>query len=247
MRERSNLEQATTDLASAPDAAEALRLGGLTAMTTGDYPGELAATLFCHGCPWRCPYCHNAHLLDAGQAPALDWADAREFLARRQGLLDAVVFSGGEPTAQAALPAAMAEARALGFKIGLHTGGPFPRRLTRVLPLVDWIGLDIKALPADYPLITGVPGSGEQAWESLRLVLDAGVDLEVRTTLMPGFDHSEYLAPLMQQLADAGVTRYVLQQCRPHSLLDPELRARLPLAIDLPQNIPFAHFSLRQD
>jgi len=245
-REQFGFEHPLSGATSAPNAAHALRLGGLTAMTTGDYPGELAATLFCHGCPWRCSYCHNAHLLDAGQAPALDWSQAREFLDRRHGLLDAVVFSGGEPTAQAALPAAMAEARALGFKIGLHTGGPYPERLARLLALVDWIGLDIKALPGDYPLITGVPGSGEKAWESLRLALAAGVDLEVRTTLMPGFEHPEYLARLMQQLADAGVTRYVLQQCRPHSLLDPQLRARLPLTIDLPRNIPFERFSLRQ-
>ena len=226
-------------------AAQALRLGGLTPMTTADYPGELAATLFCQGCPWRCAYCHNAHLVDAADEPALDWSEAREFLVRRRGLLDAVVFSGGEPTAQSALPAAIAELRELGYKIGLHTGGPYPRRLAEVLPLVDWVGLDIKALPSDYSLVTGVPGSGENAWDSLALAVESGIALEVRTTPLPGLDSPAYLEHLMQELAAVGVSRYALQQCRPHSLLEAELRERLPTQLAIPDAMPFAHFELR--
>ncbi|MBK1647430.1 anaerobic ribonucleoside-triphosphate reductase activating protein [Rhabdochromatium marinum] len=226
-------------------APTSLRLGGLTALSTTDYPGELAATLFCQGCPWRCAYCHNAHLLNANTPPALSWAEVLEFLGSRRGLLDAVLFSGGEPTLQAALPTAIQAVRRLGFKVGLHSGGPAPQRLARVLPLIDWLGLDIKALPEDYPLITGVPGSGAKAWESLALALASDVALEVRTTVMPGFDHPDYLADLMQQLAAAGVSRYALQQCRPHSLLDAELRTQLPTQLPPPDSTPFAHFVLR--
>ncbi len=227
--------------------AQALRLGGLTPMTTRDFPGELAATLFCQGCPWRCAYCHNAHLLDERVEPALAWSDVRAFLAQRSGLLDAVVFSGGEPTAQTALPAALAEVRAMGFKIGLHTGGPYPRRLADLLPLVDWVGLDIKALPGDYPLVTGVPDSGEKAWESLALALESGVALDVRTTPMPGLDTPAYLERLMEQLAALGVSDYALQHCRPHSLLDPELKSRLPVSLTAPTVIPFERFRIRCD
>lgn len=226
---------------------QSLRLGGLTPMTTKDYPGELAATLFCQGCPWRCAYCHNAHLVANEGEAALDWSDAVEFLTKRQGLLDAVVFSGGEPTAQAALPSAMAEVRELGFKIGLHTGGPYPKRLAEVLSLVDWVGLDIKALPADYPVITGVPDSGEVAWESLSLLLDSDIKLEIRTTPMPGLDSRAYLERLMQALAAVGAGSYVLQQCRPHALLDPKLQSRLPSDFCLPDVIPFKHFAIRRD
>ncbi|WPL19802.1 pyrroloquinoline quinone biosynthesis protein PqqE [Thiorhodovibrio winogradskyi] len=232
-------------MASHLAVAPLLRLGGLTPMTTSDYPGELAAALFCQGCPWRCPYCHNAHLLNATDEPALDWSEAREFLVRRRGLLDAVVFSGGEPTAQSTLPTAIAEVRELGFKIGLHTGGPYPQRLAQVLPLVDWVGLDIKALPADYPLVTGVPGSGEKAWESLALALASGVALEVRTTPMPGLDSPAYLERLMEALSAAGVSRYALQQCLSHSLLDAKLQARLPAHLAVPEAVPFPRFELR--
>ena len=228
-----------------------LRLGGLTPLTSVDYPGELAAVVYCQGCPWRCPYCHNGHLLDAtpeGARPdAITWAEALEFLRSRRGLLDAVVFSGGEPTAQGALANAMADVRALGFKVGLHTGGPYPQRLGGLLPLLDWVGLDIKALPEDYPQVTGVPGSGEAAWQSLALLLESSVALEVRTTPMPGLDDDGYLQALMRQLADAGVRNYVLQQCQPGHLCDDRLQGRLRRLPDQWPAAPFEHFALRDD
>ena len=114
-------------------------------------------------------------------------------LAQRQGLLDAVVFSGGEPLAQAGLGDAMRDVRALGFAIGLHTGGAYPRRLDTVLPLVDWLGLDVKAPGDDYARVTGVAGSGAPAWASLDLANASGVDVEVRTTVHASLTSSDAL------------------------------------------------------
>ena len=228
--------------------SDLLEVGGLTPLTSIDYPGELAAVIYCRGCPWRCRYCHNAHLLAAGDdgGELIGWAEVMAFLKQRWGLIDAVVFSGGEPTAQSGLGAAMTQVRGLGFKIGLHTGGPCPERLVSLLPLLDWVGLDIKALPEDYPLVTGVPGSGDKAWRSLRLLLDAGVSLEVRTTPMRGLDNRDYLQGLMQRLSAAGVTDYVLQQCQPEHVLDPTLEPHaLPLQSDLWPPSGFRAFSVR--
>ncbi len=205
---------------------ESLRIGGLTPLTTVDYPRELSAVVFCQGCPWRCRYCHNGHLLPASGDGQISWNKVRIFLEARVGLLDAVVFSGGEPTLQSALPAAMEEVRSLGFKIGLHTAGPYPDRLRRLLPYLDWVGLDIKALPDDYPQITGVPGSGTKAWESLRLLLETDIELEIRTTLMPGRSREADIRPLVDALTAAGVRHHVLQRCRTETTLDPSLRER---------------------
>jgi pyruvate formate lyase activating enzyme len=202
-----------------------LRVGGLTPLTTVDYPGELAAVVFCQGCPWRCRYCHNAHLLPTRAAGLIPWAEVRRFLEARRGLLDAVVFSGGEPTLQSFLMGAMAQVRALGFKIGLHTSGAYPARLKELLPLLDWVGLDIKALPDDYPAITGVPKSGERAWESLGILLAAGVPLEVRTTILPGHEGDATLVTLKARLAALGVKTHHIQQCRMERVLDPTLSA----------------------
>ncbi|MCP2937978.1 radical SAM protein, partial [Salmonella enterica subsp. enterica serovar Typhimurium] len=77
----------------------------------------------------RCTYCHNPHLLPARSAAGLRWEDVLRFLSGRRGLLDGVVFSGGEPTTQAALPDALRAVRELGFAVGLHTAGMHPRRL----------------------------------------------------------------------------------------------------------------------
>ena len=159
-----------------------MRIGGFVPFTSIDYPGELAAVIFCQGCPWRCGYCHNPHLLPARSSGLLDWPALLRVLEQRRGLLDAVVFSGGEPTLQRDLVNAIRQVRNLGFKVGLHTAGCYPKRLERLLPIVDWVGLDIKDLPDHYPALTGVPGSGERAWESLELLRSSGLPFEVRTT-----------------------------------------------------------------
>jgi pyruvate formate lyase activating enzyme len=171
--------------------------------------------VYCQGCPWRCGYCHNPHLLPACAAGEIAWSDVLEFLSRRRGLLDAVVFSGGEPTAQPGLAAAMREARALGYRIGLHSAGVYPRRFAEVLPLVDWVGFDAKApFDAAYERITGVRASGEAALASARALLASGVDCEFRTTWHSGFLSPAELERLTSTLADLGVRRYALQEFR---------------------------------
>lgn len=210
--------------------ADRLRVGGLTPLTTVDYPGKLAAVVFCQGCPWRCRYCHNRHLIPAKAQDLITWGEVEAFLCRRRGLLDAVVFSGGEPTVQSGLIDAATRVRDLGFRVGLHTGGPCPQRLRRLLPLLDWVGLDIKALPARYPEVTGVPGSGEKAWECLDLLLESGVAVEVRTTLMPGWTLAGQMSILMRELSARGAQRYVVQAPRMGVCLDPSLAGSVPPA-----------------
>ncbi len=162
-----------------------LSVGGVTAFTTIDYPGALAAVVFCRGCPWRCGYCHNPRFREPSGDGDISWGGILSFLRRRRGLLDAVVFSGGEPTLQAGLADAVREAGELGFKAGLHTAGPFPERLAEVLPLLDWVGMDIKAPFEEYEAVTGVRGSGEAARESAELLRRSGVPHRFRTTLDP--------------------------------------------------------------
>ena len=171
--------------------------------------------MYCQGCPWRCRYCHNPHLLPREAARGIAWVEVLDFLRRRRGLLDAVVFSGGEPTAQPGLAQAMRVAKALGYRIGLHSAGAYPRRFAEVLPLVDWVGFDAKA-PFDsaYARITGVGSSGEAALESARALLASGVDCEFRTTWHAGFLSPAELDRLTRNLQELGVRRYALQEFR---------------------------------
>ncbi|MFT3876449.1 MAG: anaerobic ribonucleoside-triphosphate reductase activating protein [Propioniciclava sp.] len=193
---------------------DALAIAGLTRMSSCDWPGKLVATLFLQGCPWRCGYCHNRDLLDPATPGVVTWGEVRSLLARRRGLLDGVVFSGGEPTRQDALVAAASQVRDQGFGVGLHTAGAYPRKLARLLPLLDWIGLDIKALPARYGAITGVEASGAKAAESLALVVASGVDHEVRITVDPDIHDLAHVTDLVAWVRAAGARRIVLQQAR---------------------------------
>ena len=199
---------------SSPAPAHTLRIGGITPLTTIDFPGRLAAVLYCQGCPLRCSYCHNPELLDATTPAEMDWPQVLAFLRKRQGLLDGVVFSGGEPTLQAGLPQALEEVRALGFATALHTGGMYPERLQALLPLLDWVGLDIKGPLHAYDAITRTPGSGAKAFDSLRRLLASGMACECRTTWHAGLFSVDDLFALADTLADAGVAHWALQECR---------------------------------
>ncbi|MHB1063671.1 MAG: anaerobic ribonucleoside-triphosphate reductase activating protein [Georgenia sp.] len=201
------------DGAHALDPAD-LQVAGLSKLSTVDWPGRLAATLFLQGCPWDCTYCHNPTLIPPRTPGALSWQAIEEFLGRRRGLLDGVVFSGGEATRQLQLLPAVARVRELGFGVGLHTAGPYPRRLAAVLPHVDWVGIDVKALPQDYPAIAGRAAVGALAWESLDLVLAAGVDHEVRTTIHPGSAAEADAVEIARRVRDRGARVFALQQAR---------------------------------
>lgn len=189
--------------------------------------------MFLQGCPWRCTYCHNPDILDPTTPGQVPWRQVRDLLLRRQGMLDGVVFSGGEPTRQAGLGEAMREVRELGFGVGLHTAGAYPGRLAEVLPLVDWVGLDIKARPGEYEAITGVGASAARAYESLRLVLDSGVDHEVRVTVDPDLHTDAGVRELVDRLRTSGEGRIVLQEVR----LPGRGRAPLPVLLEPPGGV----------
>lgn len=208
-------------------SAHDLAIAGLTSLSTCDWPGRLVATAFLQGCPWRCTYCHNVSILDPRSPGIVGWDDVLDLLSRRRGLLDGVVFSGGEPTRQAGLVDAARQVRDLGFGVGLHTGGAYPARLAALLPLVDWVGFDVKAPARLYPAITRTAGPvAERAFDSLRLVLDSGVDVQVRTTVDPTVLSDDDVRELTAALRALGVREHVLQTVRPDGTSE-EYRAAL--------------------
>ncbi|MCV2393839.1 anaerobic ribonucleoside-triphosphate reductase activating protein [Actinotalea sp. M2MS4P-6] len=190
-----------------------MAIAGLTPLSTCDWPDRLVATVFLQGCPLACTYCHNHALIDSRAPGQVPWWAVTDLLSRRVGKLDGVVFSGGEPTRQRGLVDAMRQVRARGFGVGLHTAGTYPGRLAQVLPRVDWVGLDIKAVPRLYREQTGAAVAG-RAFASLRLALDSGVGLQVRTTVDPTVQRPEDVAELTALLVAAGVREHVVQQVR---------------------------------
>ena len=208
---------------AAAQAAD-LQIAGLVPLSTVDWPGRLAATVFCQGCPWRCTYCHNTAILDTTVPGAVPFSDLEALLAKRAGLLDAVVFSGGEATSQHALVPAARAVREAGYAVGLHTGGAYPTRLRELLgvdldgvrhapSLVDWVGFDVKAVPAGYEALVGRGRAWVKASQSLRMLLAAGIDHELRMTLTPAL--LDQVPAVIELLAELGGRALVLQRARP--------------------------------
>lgn len=216
---------ASSPRSSTADAApRTLKVGGITPFTATDYPGKLAAVVFVQGCPWQCGYCHNPHLQMRLQKSPLQWSKVLSLLEKRVGLIDAVVFSGGEPTLDPALGSAIRDVRKLGFEIGLHTSGSYPQRLAELLPEVDWVALDIKAPFGEYEKITSVADSGKQALTCAEAILAADVGYEFRTTVHPSLLNEEEILDMAKVLAGMGVKNYALQSFRAQGCKTKELK-----------------------
>jgi len=141
--------------------------------------------IFTQGCNFRCRYCHNPELV----YPHLFSEPVTEeyifsFLKRRQGTLDGVVISGGEPTLHEDLPSFMAKIKELGYAIKLDTNGSRPDVIQGLLDkkLVDFIAMDLKAPLAKYSLITGVDTNEEILRRSMEMLRTSGIGYEFRTT-----------------------------------------------------------------
>lgn len=187
-------------------------IGGITPFSSVDWPGCLSAVVFIAGCPWRCHYCHNPHLQQ--RHAFYDWDEVCGWLDERRGLLDAVVFSGGEALSERRLPAMAERVKRLGYRVGLHSAGIYPARLAAVLPHLDWVGLDVKTAAPDYAALTGRRGSAWAAEVSLQLLLESGCDFECRTTWSPTFLSEMGLLELARGLAARGVRHYAVQNQR---------------------------------
>lgn len=193
-----------------------LRIGGLTHLSTIDFPGQLSAVIYLQGCMWRCPYCHNKQFQPRIGTPDILFESVQEFLQERIGLLGAVVFSGGEPLLQKdSMMEAMSTLREMGFLIGLHTTGNDPTTLEDVLPMVDWCGLDIKAPIDKYKRVVGQPTSTEnfrRPFISLRILKISHVPFEIRTTWDSTLLDYQDAKEMAHQIVAAGGEKWVIQR-----------------------------------
>ncbi len=160
---------------------------GLQKMTLLDYPGKVACTVFLGGCDMRCPFCHNSELVDGTARPVMTKEELLSFLKKRQGLLEGVAVTGGEPLLRAENLDLLREIRALGYPVKLDTNGTHPGTLKKALEegLAQYVAMDIKNSPERYAETVGL-----QAFdlfpirESVQLLLSGSVPFEFRTTVV---------------------------------------------------------------
>jgi pyruvate formate lyase activating enzyme len=163
-----------------------MNISGLQKMTLLDYPGRVACTVFLNRCNYRCPFCHNAQLLDGSAEDVMTQEEFLTFLQKRVGLLDGVCITGGEPTLSAGLEDLLRQIKSLGFAIKLDTNGSRPQVLKRLVDegLVDYVAMDIKNSPSRYAATCGLSKIDlEAVEESARFLISGAVDSEFRTTV----------------------------------------------------------------
>ncbi|MEG1491908.1 MAG: anaerobic ribonucleoside-triphosphate reductase activating protein [Oscillospiraceae bacterium] len=186
---------------------------GLQKLSLLDYPEKLAATIFTGGCNYRCPFCHNASLVNrVSECAPIPEAEVLEFLGKRIGKLDGVCITGGEPLLWDDLADFITEVRRLGFLVKLDTNGSLPDKLASLIErgLLDYVAMDIKNTPKKYPLTVGVEGfDPAPVFESARLLMQGAVDYEFRTTLVRQFHTAEDIKEIGQLLS--GAKNYFLQ------------------------------------
>ena len=193
----------------------AMLISGLQKLTLLDYPGKVACTVFTGGCNLRCPFCHNAPLVlpERIEGDPNGEETVLAFLRKRQGILDGVAITGGEPLLQKDMASFLEKIRALGYKIKLDTNGSFPDRLKELVEagLVDRVAMDVKNAPELYGKTTGVPGLDLTPFRrSKDYLLEGRVDYEFRTTVVKGLHTAESLAEAAKWIA--GAKEYYLQQ-----------------------------------
>ncbi len=205
-----------------------MRIGGLQKLTTIDYPGKLAAVVFTQGCNFRCGYCHNPGLVIPKEyCSALPEEEVMAFLRSRQEYLEGVVVTGGEPTIQEGLISFLDQLKRLGYLVKLDTNGSRPEVLKQVisLRLVNYVAMDVKASLIRYNEVTNVPVSTEKIKESIRLILEAGIPHEFRTTVVKAFHSAGDLLEIRSLVE--GARQYNLQKGRiDGKILDNRLLAR---------------------
>ena len=185
---------------------------GLQKMTLLDWPGKVACTVFLGGCDFRCPFCHNAELLEGDLPAALTQGELLDFLRRRRGLLDGVCATGGEPLLRADLAGLLEEVKALGYPVKVDTNGSHPARMVELWErgLVDYVAMDVKNSPDRYPETAGVPGLDlGPIRESIAWLLEGHVDYEFRTTAVRQFHDGDSFRAIGGWIR--GAARYYIQ------------------------------------
>ena len=188
-----------------------MKLGGLQKMTLLDFPGRVACTVFTVGCNFRCPFCHNSSLVVSPAVPELSQDDFFAFLRKRQGLLEGVAVTGGEPLLHPDMPEFLEKIRALGYAVKLDTNGAFPDRLAAILKagLADYVAMDVKNSREKYELTAGVTGVLPAVERSVALLKAGRTPFEFRTTLVDELHEPEDFAAIGKWLE--GVERYFIQ------------------------------------
>lgn len=185
---------------------------GLQKLTLLDYPGKMACTVFTAGCNFRCPFCHNASLVTNIDEERISEEEFFNFLQKRQGIIDGVCVTGGEPTLQPDLKEFLKKIKDLGYSVKLDTNGYRPDALKDVVNsgLVDYVAMDIKNSQSKYALTCGLESMDmTKINDSVEFLMSGVVDYEFRTTIVKELHNEDDIQDIVSWIK--GAKKYFLQ------------------------------------
>lgn len=209
-----------------------------------DFPGRIASLVFWGGCNLTCPFCHNPGLvLDPDLYPDIAPADILSTLNERKSFIDGVVVSGGEPTLDPNLPVFLKEVKGLGLAVKVDTNGLAPQVLQKLINdrLVDYLAIDLKTAPERYNDLHPGAVAYEKLLDTIRLCAEIRIDLEYRTTCVPGWIDASTIENLGRLIE--GAPFWAFQQYHPENALCEN--ARRTEAFDPEQVQAFADIAAR--
>ncbi len=208
-----------------------MKIGGFQKTSLLDYPDRISAIVWASGCNFRCPFCYNPALA-LGTGNVFPEEEVLSFCAKRKGLIEGVVVTGGEPLMQDDLSVFLKKIKSLGFLIKVDTNGSYPEKLQTLLDLqlVDYVAMDVKAPQEKYQLLAGVPVDVCRIQASIDLIRKRAPQYEFRTTFVPTLLSKEDIVAIAHWLQ--GADRYFLQQFRKMS---PVLTKSLNQAVPYPK------------
>ncbi len=185
---------------------------GFQKLTLLDFPGKTACTVFTGGCNFRCPFCHNAGLVTKMDTEIIPEREVFEHLKKRQGILDGIAITGGEPLLQGDIEEFLRKVRELDYAIKLDTNGSFPEKLESIIEngLCDYVAMDIKNSKEKYAETISISNFGISNIEKSVEILKKGkVPFEFRTTVSKNFHTIKDIENIGKWIA--GTENYYLQ------------------------------------
>ncbi len=173
-----------------------------------DWRGKIVATVFTHGCNFRCPFCHNHALVLGAPVKRYREEDVIKTLRELSGWVDGVCITGGEPTLHRDIVDFVGQVSRF-MPVKLDTNGTFPDILEKLLPMVDYVAMDIKAPPERYGELAGVQVNIQNVNRSVSLIMEKARDYEFRTTFVPSLRVDD-IGQISEWIRSA--KRYVIQQ-----------------------------------
>ena len=194
-----------------------------------DWDGKVSSVIFLPYCTFRCPWCYARDLvMGADKILTIPFEEVEGYITEYKQFIDGVVITGGEPTMHADLPDLCRKLRGLGMLVKLDTNGTNPGTLKGLIDggLIDYVAMDIKAplTEKDYNLLNGDCDLLDKVRESIRIIMDSGIDYEFRTTLVPGMHDEKAVESIAKHIK--GAKKYAIQTFMvPHQegkLIDPK-------------------------